>query len=91
MAILLHGFGCDRTFLDPLVAILLFVAPRVGVVLLLVLMFSDVIHNTWIIGVYGGVSWMVVDQWLFLIFVSVTTRIVWRAAYKHQPHHQALT
>ena len=83
-------FWSALTFLDPLVAVLLFVVPRAGTVLLLMLMFTDVVHNTWVIKVYGGVSWMVADQWLFLIFVLATTRIVWRAARRQQPTHQAL-
>jgi hypothetical protein len=29
---------------------------------------------------YGAKTWMVLDQWLFLIFVIPTMRIVWREA-----------
>lgn len=48
--------------------------------LLLVLMVSDVVHNTWVIHIYGGIIWMVADQWVFLIFVLATARMIWRAS-----------
>ena len=40
---------------DPLIILLLFVRPRVGVVLLIPLMLSDAVHHTWIIERYGGI------------------------------------
>ena len=58
-------FWSALTLLDPLVAIVLLVLPRAGTVLLLLLMLTDVLHNTWVVKVYGGVVWMVADQWLF--------------------------
>jgi hypothetical protein len=89
-----HGWGWDYggrplgtvlfwsalTFLDPLVAGLLFFRPRLGITLLTLLMLSDVVHNTWFIYKYGGIVWMVAVQWIFLIFVLSTVRIVWDAA-----------
>ncbi len=73
-------FWSALTIVDPFVAILLFVRPRSGVLSLSLLMLSDVIHNTWVIHAYGGVTWMVADQWIFLIFVLVTARTLWRAS-----------
>lgn len=75
-------FWSALTLLDPIVAILLFARPRLGITLLMLLMLSDVIHNTWIIYVYGGVVWMVADQWVFLIFVLATAQTLWNAAQK---------
>ncbi len=69
-------FWSALTLLDPLVAIVLLVLPRAGTVLLLLLMLTDVLHNTWVVKVYGGVLWMVADQWLFLLFVLATASIV---------------
>ncbi len=69
-------FWSALTLLDPLVAIVLLVLPRAGTVLLLLLMLTDVLHNTWVVKVYGGVLWMVADQWLFLFFVLATASIV---------------
>ena len=73
-------FWSALTVVDPLVALMLFVRPRVGVVLLAVLMVSDAVQNTWVVHRYGGVVWMVADQWVFLLFVFATARIVWNAA-----------
>lgn len=70
-------FWSALTILDPLAAVLLFLKPRSGTVLLTVLMLCDVVHNTWIIHVYGGIAWMVIDQWIFLAFVLATVRIIW--------------
>jgi hypothetical protein len=75
-------FWSALTLLDPLVAVLLFVRPRIGITALMLLMLSDVIHNTWVIHVYGGIVWMVGDQWLFLIFVFATARTFWKATQK---------
>jgi hypothetical protein len=73
-------FWSALTVLDPLVAVLLFVRPRVGITSLMLLMLIDVIHNTWVIHVFGGIVWMVADQWLFLIFVFATAGTFWSAA-----------
>jgi hypothetical protein len=75
-------FWSALTLLDPLVAALLFVMPRIGITSLMLLMSSDVIHNTWVIHVYGGILWMVADQWLFLIFIFATPRTFWKAVQK---------
>jgi hypothetical protein len=81
-ASILVRHGWRLTLLDPLVAVLLFVRPRIGITALMLLMLSDVIHNTWVIHVYGGIVWMVGDQWLFLIFVFATARTFWKATQK---------
>jgi hypothetical protein len=44
--------------LDPLVAILLFLKPKPAAIMLIVLMASDVVNNTWVVLKYGGrVGW----------------------------------
>ena len=72
-------FWSSLTFLDPFCALLLFVKPRAGAVLLVLLMTTDVAHNTWFVHVHGGVAWMVADQWAFLVFVLATMPTIWRA------------
>jgi hypothetical protein len=75
-------FWTALTILVPLVAVLLFVRPRLGIMLLTLLMLSDVIHNNWVIYFYGGVVWMVADQRVFLTFVLATAWTVWKATRK---------
>jgi hypothetical protein len=72
-------FWTSLTLLDPLVAILLIWKPRPAVIMLVILIVSDVAHNTWVILKYGGEGWMVADQWIFLAFVLATIVFVWRA------------
>ena len=55
-------FWSALTILDRLVAILLLLQPRPGICLLMALMLSDVLHNTWVICVHGGMVWVVADQ-----------------------------
>jgi DMSO/TMAO reductase YedYZ heme-binding membrane subunit len=52
---------------------------RPAAILLVILMVSDVAENTWVIHKYGGEAWMVINQWIFLIFVLLTIGFVWRA------------
>jgi hypothetical protein len=73
-------FWTSLTLLDPLVAILLIWKPRPAVIMLVILIVSDVAHNTWVILKYSGEGWMVADQWIFLAFVLTTIVFVWRAA-----------
>jgi hypothetical protein len=40
--------------LDPLVAILLFLKPKPAAIMLIILMASDVVNNTWVVLKYGG-------------------------------------
>ena len=82
-------FWSALTIIDPLVAVLLFIKPRLGIVALTLLMLIDVVHNSWIINKYGGIVWMVADQWIFMIFVLSTVQIVWRSA--SVPQHTFLS
>jgi hypothetical protein len=75
-------FWTSLALLDPLVAVLLFLKPKPAVIMLVILMVSDVAHNTWVILRYGGEVWMVAAQWIFLAFVLTTIGFVWRASYE---------
>jgi hypothetical protein len=66
------------TLFDPLAIILLVLKPRIGLLLLLVIMFSDVGINAAVVMVYGGVDARFVEQALFLLIVLLTMPIVWR-------------
>lgn len=72
-------FWTSLTLLDPLVAVLLFLKPKLAAIMLMILMASDVANNTWVVLKYGGESWMVASQWIFLVFVLTTISFVWRA------------
>ena len=74
------------TVLDPLAAVLLFVKPRAGIGLTALIIFSDVIHNTY----YVAVS----DQWTnlfylsqvgFLVLVFALSPIAWRGLRSRTP------
>jgi hypothetical protein len=71
-------FWNSLTVLDPLAAVLLFLRPRVGVVLTLAIMLADVAHNIWAITAFGAMVWPVAAQAVFLIFVLATAPSIWR-------------
>ncbi|WP_293901188.1 hypothetical protein [Phenylobacterium sp.] len=73
-------FWNSLTVLDPLAAVLLFLRPRLGVVLTLAIMVSDVGHNIWAIAAFDAMVWPVAAQALFLIFVLATAPLIWRDA-----------
>jgi len=73
-------FWTSLTLLDPLIAILLFLKPKPAAIMLVILMVSDVAHNTWAIRKYGGEVGGVINQSIFLIFILLTISFVWRAA-----------
>jgi hypothetical protein len=67
--------------LDPLAAGLLFFKPRVGLVLTVAIIASDVLHNTWLMSRSSEpdwLNWMYVLQILFLLLVLATVRLAWR-------------
>jgi len=73
-------FWNSLTVLDPLAGVLLFLRPRVGVVLTLAIMVSDVAHNIWASAAFEAMVWPVAAQAVFLIFVLATARLIWRDA-----------
>ena len=79
-------YWTSLTVLDPLAALLLFVQPRVGLILTALIIVSDVLHNTLV-----GVSpWnpMYLSQVAFLLFVAATVYTAWRGVHS-EPHREA--
>jgi len=78
-------YWTSLTFLDPLAASLLFLAPRAGIFLTIAIMVTDVSNNTWI-GLrerYSFADWMYLSQVFFLIFVLTTSRYAWPGRRDH--------
>ena len=72
-------FWTSLTFLDPLAVILLFIKPRLGVILTVIIIFTDVLHNSWFLFGNGySLNTAYFAQVAFLIFVSLTMKIAWR-------------
>jgi hypothetical protein len=76
-------FWTSLTFLDPLAAVLLFLRPRIGLVMTVGIIVMDVAHNAWFLThvgppLRGYVNWMFISQVSFLLFVLITIRIAWR-------------
>jgi hypothetical protein len=80
-------YWSSLTFLDPLAAVLLFVRPRMGVALTIMIIVSDVAHNLWFIAAHplGGSfveevtsSFFMMSQIAFLVFVAFTAPMVWK-------------
>jgi hypothetical protein len=62
---------------------LLFVRPRAGLLLTLLIIVSDVSHNTWLMSRSPAPqwsNWLYVLQVVFLIFVLLTIPRAWRVA-----------
>ncbi len=74
-------YWTSLTFIDPIAAILLFYRPRIGLILTFLIIFSDVIHNTWITLKVGRdlLNYMYISQFLFLVFVLCTIKFPWKA------------
>jgi hypothetical protein len=79
-------YWTSLTVLDPLAALLLFVRPHVGLILTVLIIVSDVLHNT-LVGV-PPLNAMYLSQIAFLIFVASTVYIAWRGA-SSEPQHEA--
>ena len=81
------AYWSSLTILDPLVAVLLFVRPRLGVLSAIVLIVSNVIHNLAITAYYAPAgdflsraasSPMILIQIVFMLFVLLTAPIAIR-------------
>ena len=77
------------TLLDPLAAILLFLRPRAGIAMTIVIIVSDVAHNLWFEATHPlgrsliaeiTSSFFMMSQIAFLLFVAITARKAWREA-----------
>jgi hypothetical protein len=78
---LTQAYWTSLTFVDPTAVVLLFLWPAAGARLTLVVIISDVAHNTWFGLTYGMTAdWMYYSQVAFLAFVVLTIRTVLRAS-----------
>jgi hypothetical protein len=80
-------YWSSLTIVDPIVAALLFMLPRVGVPLTIALITTNVVHNLAITAMFSpkgeflstlASSWAVVSQIGFMLFVFASARIAWR-------------
>lgn len=78
-------FWDSLTFLDPLAAILLFLRPKTGIILTLIILVVDVIHNNLFyfdelytrnlgLAEWTEEYWMILGQIIFALFVLLTFR-----------------
>lgn len=81
-------YWSSLTFLDPVAAAFLFIRPKIGIVLTIAIIVSDVFHNLWfraghpVTGsLYTDVtnSPFMISQLTFLLFVAITAPIAWKA------------
>lgn len=100
--LLLHGLAWDYggvarasavywsslTIIDPIVAALLFVRPRIGILGTVILIATNVLHNVAVTARYApqgefltrAANPFLISQIGFLLFVAATARIAWKAA-----------
>lgn len=91
---LAHGLGWDYggvaqltriywtslTFIDPLAVLLLLVVPRVGLIVCVAVIVTDVAHNSWF-ALHNPIRLdLYLSQIAFLLFVACTVRTAWRGA-----------
>lgn len=65
-------------FIDPLTVLLLLVVPRVGLILCVAVIVTDVAHNSWFALHYPVQMDLYLSQIAFLLFVVCTVRTAWR-------------
>lgn len=77
-------FWSALTLLDPLAALLLFIRPRVGLILTIGIIVCDVAHNSWIVHHFGGApDAAYCAQVCFLLFVAATLPLAWPGVPPH--------
>ena len=79
-------YWTSLTVLDPLAALLLFVQPRVGLMLTALIIVSDVLHNT-LVG-FSPQNPMYLSQVAFLLFMASTVYTAWGGVHSG-PHREA--
>ena len=88
-------FWTSLTLADPATALCLFLVPRLGLSLTVLIIVSDVVHNLWITeryiaahGAPAGMTWYVplAEQVAFMIFVGATLHIPWARASRVRRH-----
>ncbi len=77
MPLFVCAYWTTLTFLDPLAAFLLLARPRLGVMLTVAIISSDVALNAWVAAKFGIQLDAFIAQVLFLGFVLATARLAW--------------
>ncbi|MGF6568501.1 hypothetical protein SAMN05443245_2536 [Paraburkholderia fungorum] len=67
-------------FIDPFTALLLLVMPRIGLILCVAVIVTDVAHNSWFALHHPVRMDLYLSQIVFLLFVAFTVRTAWRGA-----------
>lgn len=79
-------YWSSLTLLDPLVAALLFARPKIGVLLTITLIITNVVHNLAVTAAFApkdgllaalASSWTMISQMAFMLFVVATARTAW--------------
>ena len=78
-------YWSSLTILDPLVAALLFVRPRLGIAATILLIVSNVIHNLYVTAQFAppgeflprAANFAMISQILFMLLVAATARLAW--------------
>jgi hypothetical protein len=82
------AYMTDLTLLDPLVAVLLSVRPKVGTIATIILIVTNVIHNLATTAHFAPPGEfltrashpIILSQFVFMLFVIATARIAWSSA-----------
>jgi hypothetical protein len=80
-------YWTSLAFLDPVAAILLWLKPRIGLILTLLIIVSDVGHNTWITlnQSFSLLNSMYLAQVAFLFFVVFSFKYAWSGNERSKP------
>ena len=78
-------YWSSLTILDPLVAALLFVRPRLGIAATILLIVTNVVHNAAVTAQFAppgeflarAANFAMISQILFMLFVFATARLAW--------------
>jgi hypothetical protein len=92
-------YQSSLTLIDPLVAALLFIKPKVGVPATVVLIVTNVIHNLATINHFSPPGEFLtrashpitLSQIGFMVFVVATAQIAWLGAVRSRSHEASLT
>jgi hypothetical protein len=90
------AYWSSLTILDPLVAALLFVRPRAGILSTIALIVTNVIHNLAVTAHYApdgefvarASNLFVISQLGFMLFVGATARIAWKGVESRKEQQQ---
>lgn len=83
------AYWSSLTILDPIAAALLFARPKVGIVSVILLIITNVVHNLFVTAGHSSdgallsriaSSPLILSQLAFLMLVAATARIAWRGS-----------